>query len=127
MVVRLEWMPKVSVTVSLHSLAFSVPIFNGTNFSCWIEQIQFHLGVLDLDLALRIDKPVAITETSRNNIKSTLPQLENVKEYLKAVENRFHSANKSLAGRLMAKLTAMKFDGSRGMNEHVLDMTNLAA
>jgi len=54
----------VSVPVSLHSLASSVPIFNGVNFSDWKEQIQFHLGVLDLDFALRIDKSAAITETS---------------------------------------------------------------
>ncbi|XP_057958471.1 uncharacterized protein LOC131151235 [Malania oleifera] len=120
----------VSVPVSLYSLASSIPIFNGTNFSNRNEQIQFHLGVLDLDLALRIDKLVAITKTSyskpralyrswersnrlsimlmrmciANNIKSTLPQLENAKEYLKVVEDRFHSADKSLAWRLMAKL-----------------------
>jgi len=27
----------------------SVPVFNGLNFSDWSEQVQFHLGVLDLD------------------------------------------------------------------------------
>ena len=143
----------MSVPVSLHSLASSVLVFSGINFSDWKEQIQFHLGVLDLDLALRIDKPAAITETSSseqqalfkswersnrlsimfmrmciaNNIKSTLPQIENAKEYFKAVEDRFRSADKSLGGRLMAELTTMKFDGSRGMNEHVLEMNNLAA
>ncbi|XP_057972618.1 uncharacterized protein LOC131160754 [Malania oleifera] len=62
-----------------------------------------------------------------NNIKSTPPQLGNAKEYLKAVEDQFHYADKSLVGRLMAELTTMKFDGSRGMNEHVLDMTSLTA
>ena len=62
-----------------------------------------------------------------NNIKSTIPQIENVNEYFKAMEDRFRSANKSLGGRLMTELTTMKFDGSHGMNEHVLEMTNLAA
>ncbi|XP_022869298.1 uncharacterized protein LOC111388743 [Olea europaea var. sylvestris] len=145
-------MDQVLVLVSLHSLASSIPIFNGSNFSDWKEQIQFHLGVLDLDLALRIETPLAITETSSaeeralfkswersnrlgimfmrmcmvNNIKSTLPQNENAKEYLKDVEDRFRSADKSLGGRLMAGLTTMKFDGSRGMHEHVLEMTKLA-
>ncbi|XP_022894072.1 uncharacterized protein LOC111408557 [Olea europaea var. sylvestris] len=61
-----------------------------------------------------------------NNIKSTLPQNDNVKEYLKAVEDRFCSADKSLEGRLMAEFITMKFDGNRGMHEHVLEMTNLA-
>ena len=27
----------------------------------------------------------------------------------------------------MAKLTTMKFDGTRGMHEHILEMSNLAA
>ena len=54
----------VSIPISLHSHASSVPILNGTNFSDWSEQVQFHLGVLDLDLALRTEKPPAITDSS---------------------------------------------------------------
>ena len=41
--------------VSLHSHASYVPLFNGLNFSDWWEQVQFHLGVLDLDLALQVE------------------------------------------------------------------------
>ena len=40
---------------------------------------------------------------------------------------RFHSADKSLAGTLMAELTTMKFDGSRSMQNHIIEMTNIAA
>ena len=43
------------------------------------------------------------------------------------MEKRFRSADKPLAGTLMAKLTTMKFDGTRGMHEHILEMSNLAA
>ena len=50
--------------ISLHSQASSVSLFNGLNFSEWSEQVKFHLGVLDLDLALLEDKPVAITDSS---------------------------------------------------------------
>ncbi|XP_028106820.1 uncharacterized protein LOC114305879 [Camellia sinensis] len=123
------------------------------NFSDWKEQVQFHLGVLDLDLALLSEKPTAITDISNaeekasheawkksnilslmfmrmtiaKNIKSTLPKTDDAKEYLDNVEKRFRTADKSLAGTLMAKLTTMKFDGTRGIHEHVLEMTNLAA
>jgi len=41
----------VSVSISLHSHATSIPVFNGLNFPDRSEQVQFHLGVLDLDLA----------------------------------------------------------------------------
>ncbi|XP_068498581.1 LOB domain-containing protein 22-like [Phaseolus vulgaris] len=34
------------------------------------EKVQFHLGVLDLDLAIRIEKPAAITDDSSNEEKA---------------------------------------------------------
>ncbi|XP_058208241.1 uncharacterized protein LOC131321254 [Rhododendron vialii] len=140
-------------SVSLHSHASSVPTLNGMNFSEWKEHVEFHLGVLDLDLALRCEKSAALTNTSSaetkslhegwersnrlglmfmrmtiaNNIKITLPDADDAKVYLTSIETRFKQADKSLAGTLMAKLTTMKYDGSRGMHEHVLEMTNLAA
>ena len=43
------------------------------------------------------------------------------------MEERFRSADKSLAGTLMAQLTTIKFDGSRSMQEHTIEMTNIAA
>ncbi|XP_074556836.1 uncharacterized protein LOC141819121 [Curcuma longa] len=65
--------------------------------------------------------------TIANNIKTTIPQTENAKEYLKFVEERFRSADKSLAGTLMAQLTTIKFDGSCSMQEHTIEMTNIVA
>ncbi|XP_059629531.1 uncharacterized protein LOC132272391 [Cornus florida] len=65
--------------------------------------------------------------TIANNIKITLPQADNAKEYLKNIKERFCTADKSLAGKLMADLTTMHFDGTRSMHEHVLDMTNHVA
>ncbi|GJU60324.1 retrovirus-related pol polyprotein from transposon TNT 1-94 [Tanacetum coccineum] len=66
--------------------------------------------------------------TIANNIKSTLPSIENqnAKDFLKLVEEKFRSVDKALAGTLMAELTTMKFDGSKSMQQHVLDMTNTA-
>ena len=105
----------VSVPISFHSHASSAPILNGTNFSDWSEQVQFHLGVLDLYLALRTKKLPAITEESSaeektlnhswersnrlsimfmrmsiaNNIKLTLPERDTAKEFFKTVEECF--------------------------------------
>ena len=61
---------EVSVTVSLHSHASSVPIFNGINFSDWCEQVQIYLGVLDLDSTLQVEKLAAITDSSSAEKKS---------------------------------------------------------
>uniref|UniRef100_A0A6N2KXP8 Retrotransposon Copia-like N-terminal domain-containing protein n=1 Tax=Salix viminalis TaxID=40686 RepID=A0A6N2KXP8_SALVM len=143
----------VSLPTHLNSHASSVPILTGTNFSEWKEQVEFTLGVLDLDLALLKDKPDPLTDKSTpeektlfnawersdrlsimflrmtiaSNIKTSLPKPENAKDYMKAIEERFKTADKSLAGKLMADLTTIKFDGTRSMHEHVIEMTNLAA
>ena len=50
--------------IYLHSLTFLVTVFNCLNFSEWREQVNFHLGVLDLDLALLEETSTNITDTS---------------------------------------------------------------
>ena len=142
----------LAVTIPVHSHFLSVPVFNGLNFSELSEQIHFYLGVMDLDLALRVENPANITVLSTaeennhyktwersnklslmymrmsiaNNIKTTLPKIDNAKEMLKFVEERSQTADKSLARTIMSTLTTMKFDGSRTMHEHVIEMTNLS-
>ncbi|XP_059310970.1 uncharacterized protein LOC132062412 [Lycium ferocissimum] len=138
--------------IPLHSLASSVIVFNGLNFSEWHGQVQFHLGVMDLDLAVLKEKPTAITDTSSedeksfhkawersnrlslmfmrmtiaNNIKSTIPRTK-VPGILRFVEEHFRPPSISLsAGTLMAELTTMKFDRSRSMQNHIIEMTNIA-
>ncbi|CAA7022314.1 unnamed protein product [Microthlaspi erraticum] len=65
--------------------------------------------------------------TIASNIKSSLPSADKAKAYLAAIEERFKTADKSLAGKLMADLTTMKHDGTRSMHEHCIEMINLAA
>jgi len=62
-----------------------------------------------------------------SSIKSALPKNDSAKKFMKSVEERSQKANKALAGTLMSTLTTMKFDGSRTMHEHVIEMTNTAA
>ena len=142
----------LAVTLHVHSHFSYVPVFNGLNFSERSEHIPFYLGVMNLDLALRVGKPADITvlstakennhyKTSKrsnilslmymrmsiaNNIKTALPKTDNAKEMLKFVEERSQIADKSLAETIMSTLTVMKFYGSRTMHEHVIEMTNLS-
>ncbi|XP_057969384.1 uncharacterized protein LOC131158531 [Malania oleifera] len=62
-----------------------------------------------------------------NNIKIVIPKTESAKEFLKFVGEHSQTVDKSLVGTLMDTLTTMKFDGSRTMHEHVVEMTNIAA
>lgn len=50
--------------VNMNSRASFVTMFNGLNFSEWKEQIEYHLGLHDLDLSLLEEKPLALNENS---------------------------------------------------------------
>ncbi|RVX22568.1 hypothetical protein CK203_012513 [Vitis vinifera] len=65
--------------------------------------------------------------TIANNIKTSFPQTKSASKFLKSVEERFKRADKSLAGTLMAELTTMKYDGQKGIQQHILNMTEKAA
>ncbi|KAJ0099970.1 hypothetical protein Patl1_20333 [Pistacia atlantica] len=49
-----------------------------------------------------------------------------LKKYLSFVEDRFRSANKSLSTTLMSCLTAIKYDDSRSMHDHLIEIMNIA-
>ncbi|KAG8382277.1 hypothetical protein BUALT_Bualt05G0060000 [Buddleja alternifolia] len=112
--------------VSLYSHATAVTVFNDLNFSEWREQFNFHLGVMNLELTFLEEKAAKITDTSNDveKLKNKAWDSVTTKEYLKLVEKRFRSADKSLAGTLMDEFKTMKYDRSRSMQQHVLEMTN---
>ena len=136
-----------------YSLASGMTVVDGSNFSEWYERVQFSLGILDLDLALITDKPPEAKDDSTpeqveqskawarsnrlsmmfmrmtiaNNIKTSLPQTDFASEILKFVEESFKRADKFLAGTLMAELTTMKYDGQKGIQQHILKMTEKVA
>lgn len=58
--------------LSLQSQATYVLVFNGMNFSEWKEQVEFYLGIQDLDYTLTCDKPAAITDESNEDDVSLL-------------------------------------------------------
>nr|KYP56649.1 Retrovirus-related Pol polyprotein from transposon TNT 1-94 [Cajanus cajan] len=59
-----------------------------------------------------------------DSIKTTFSKTESVNEFMDFVGEDSQITDKSLAGILMSTLTTMKFDGSRTMHEHVIEMTN---
>ena len=105
---------------------------------------------MDLDLAILEENPITITSSNEekthykswersnrlslmfmrmnvaDNIKTTLPKIDSAKEFMGLVKECSQTVDKSLVGTLMSTLSAMKFDGSRTMHEHVIEMTNIA-
>ncbi|XP_026398923.1 uncharacterized protein LOC113294761 [Papaver somniferum] len=137
---------------SLHSYTSSISFFNGTDFSEWKENVEFTLGVQDIDLALQIEKRIIDDKSSTEdkdllkkwersdrlsiqlmrmhidaNIKESIPKPKNAKKFMEIVKERFKTADKSLAGKLMDDLTTMKYTGVRSMHQHVIEMRSISA
>ncbi|XP_010260531.1 PREDICTED: uncharacterized protein LOC104599621 [Nelumbo nucifera] len=107
---------------------------------------------MDLDLAIRIDKPTRITSANtgeqkalyekweRSNcmsimiimstistaIRGAIPEKESTMDYLKAEEEHLVGSTKTLASTLMIKIITMKYDGRSGVREHIMKMRDMA-
>ena len=104
------------------SLNFNnIETLTGSNFKKWKEDVKIVLGLMDLDLALREDKPGAITAESTTDeklkfekweranrmsmaimkkamvqsIKGGVPKANNAKEFLAAVGEKFKESEKA--------------------------------
>ena len=51
-------------------------MLNGTNFKSWKENVLIVLGVMDLDLALRVDQPDPLTHESTSGLKREMEKWE---------------------------------------------------
>ena len=63
--------------------------------------------------------------TVADSIKTTLPETDNAKEFMRLVRERSQPADKSLARTSMSTLITMKFDGSCTIHGHVIEITNI--
>ncbi|KAJ9562866.1 hypothetical protein OSB04_008026 [Centaurea solstitialis] len=133
-------------------LLSSIDPLNGMNYASWIEQIKIALGVMELDFALRVDRPLPLTNEStvedkrvidqweRSNrmslmiiknsislaIRGAIPDSETAKGYLNSVEEQFKGTSKAHASTLILKMLTTKYDGVSGVREHILIMNDMA-
>ncbi|CAN6680940.1 unnamed protein product [Malus baccata var. baccata] len=77
----------------------------GSNFKKWKEDVEIVLSLMDLDLALREEKPQAITAE---------------------IEEKFKESEKAETGTFPTQITSMKYDGVGSVREHILKMVDLA-
>ena len=61
-----------NINVSINSIL----MLNGTNFKTWHENLQIVLGVMDLDLALRVSSPAPLTDESSSDEKRDIERWE---------------------------------------------------
>ncbi|XP_016546191.2 uncharacterized protein LOC107846273 [Capsicum annuum] len=130
-----------------------ISMLSGDNFTEWKKKVLLTLGCSDLALALRVEEPSEPTKSSmvevkafyeqweRSNrlslilikahinqsIRGSIPNNDNVKDYMKAIDQQFVSSNKALANTLMKKISSMTFDSRSTVREHIMEMGDIAA
>jgi hypothetical protein len=67
--------------------------------------------------------------TMADNVKPSIPNTENAREFMKNVKEYSNSeiTDKSVVGNLMSELTTKRFEWSQPIHDHVTQMGNLAA
>ncbi|KAL6348428.1 hypothetical protein AAG906_005736 [Vitis piasezkii] len=129
----------------------NIPVLNSTNFKKWKDHIIIVLGCMDLDYALREDRPPDLTSASsaeqravmekweRSNrmslmiIKHLIPEairgaiLEETraKTFLDQIANRFATNKKVETNTILSKLVSMRYKGKENIREYIMEMSNL--
>ncbi|XP_043705513.1 uncharacterized protein LOC122655380 [Telopea speciosissima] len=130
----------------------SIKVLNGSNFEEWKDSLIITLGIMRLDFALRVDEPTKPTtdsdtaaktlyekweESNRlcllimqltmdNMIKKSVPATEKAKDFLVAVNKKFPKHDKAEKDTYMEWFTNTEYDGTSGVRNHILKMTNYA-
>ncbi|XP_028201819.1 uncharacterized protein LOC114385998 [Glycine soja] len=125
-------------------------MLNGTNFKVWKEAVEIVLGCMNLDLALRTERPISTPETSnevkiekwdRSNrmclmimkrfileaFRGSISEGQSAKKFLEGIEQYFAKNEKVETGNLLAKLISMKYKGKGNIREYIIAMSNLAS
>ncbi|XP_062162040.1 uncharacterized protein LOC133869086 [Alnus glutinosa] len=108
---------------------------------------------MELDLALCVDEPPTLTDTSTpqeivkhkrweqsnrlsimfmksyviKGIRGSIPESHKAKEFIQAVEEQFFSSDKALASTVMKKLSSKTFENSRSVRKHIIEMRDMSA
>ena len=143
-------MTPANITANINS----IPMLNGSNFKSWQENLLIVLGVMDLDLALRVDSPPPLTDKSTSDekrdmkrweksnrmcmmiMKKAIPEafrgtmsdkITTAKEFLADIEKRFVKNEKAEIGMLLTSLISMRYRGKGNIREYILEMSHLAS
>ena len=129
----------------------NIPVLNGTNFKKWKEHVIIVLGCMDLDFALREDRPSDLISTSiaeqrstmgkweRSNrmslmimkhsipeaIRGVIPKETQAKAFLDQIANRFAANEKVETSTILSKLVSMRYKGKENIREYIMEMSNL--
>ncbi|XP_028769731.1 uncharacterized protein LOC114727185 [Neltuma alba] len=125
-----------------------------TNYANWRDDVLLQLGCMDLDYALRYEKPPRLDDASNDkeakeryelwersnhlsllliqqritrSIRGAIPKCETAKGYLEALDKQFKPIDKQMVGAIMSELCVMRLTGIGGVRQHIMKMRDLAS
>ncbi|XP_074321767.1 uncharacterized protein LOC141658944 [Silene latifolia] len=145
-----------SVNASANTVSANInmiPMLDGTNFKYWKENVMIVLGCMDLDLALRDERPATLTATSTSDAKrdmekwersnrmslmimkraipesfrGTMSEEDNAKKFLVELEKRFVKNEKSETNTLLTSLVSNRYKATGNIREYIMEMSHIAS
>ncbi|XP_034674484.1 uncharacterized protein LOC117905706 [Vitis riparia] len=130
-------------TSSISANVNNIPVLNGTNFKKWKEHVIIVIGCMDLDYALRDDRPVDLTSASTAEqkatmekweqynrmslmimkhsipeaIKGAIPEETRAKTFLDQIANQFTANEKVETSTILSKLVSMRYKGKENKSK----------
>ena len=140
-------------TSSIFENVNNIHVLNSTNFKKWKEHVVIVLGCMDLDYALREDRPSDLTDASiaeqrstmekweRSNrmslmimkhsipeaIRGAIPEETRAKTFLDQIANWFAVNEKVETNTILSKLVSMRYKRKYNIKEYIMKMFNLVA
>ncbi|XP_024989222.1 uncharacterized protein LOC112523774 [Cynara cardunculus var. scolymus] len=125
-----------------------IPTLTGTNYAMWKESVKIVLGCMDLDQALRIERPISIAENpntdkierwDRSNrmclmimkrsilsrFRGSITESTDAKKFLTEIEQFFAKNEKAKASNTLMKLVTMRYKEKGNIREYIMGMSNL--
>ncbi|XP_039165184.1 uncharacterized protein LOC120291600 [Eucalyptus grandis] len=123
-----------AVTFAVNNNNATVEMLIGSNFKRWKQDIEFALGIVDMDLALREDEPARPNDQStadqkahyarweKSNRLSLIAMKRSIAEHL---WEKDIVSDKAEAGNLLSELTNIRYDAAMGVREFILKMVHI--
>ncbi|RVW43228.1 hypothetical protein CK203_089700 [Vitis vinifera] len=119
-----RWLQSSSIYANVNN----IPVLNGTNFKKWKKHVIIVFECMDLDYALRMDRPSDLTSVStveQRSYKGTIPKETQAKAFLDQIANRFAANEKIKTNTILSKLVSMRYKGKENIREYIMEMSNL--
>ncbi|PKU76845.1 hypothetical protein MA16_Dca001451 [Dendrobium catenatum] len=123
-----------SISANLNNIL----VLNGSNFKKWKEHITIVLGCMDLDYAIRTERPnfekwersnrmslMIMKYSIPDTIRGAMPEEENAKKFLSQIVDRFVGSEKVETNTILSKLISMRYKGKGNIREYIMEMSNL--